>query len=224
MAPENKPGIEEDHLLQCLRVLQDTRATCISIIEQDRERQLAAASSPATEPQPTESTPSQLVERQKAQKRLFSSLAWLRGQHRNAYTSLRQTKQITAEAKQEQDRLHLQLQNLYYEQRHLRGEIDSCLEFPHTYMTIPLVPTEEFLERHPEHTDKDPHDLMKERLFDERTVREELEAQRKQLVAKKQALIAENKRKKDDLASLDEHLKKFIESSKPIQQTFEKEY
>ncbi|KAF3937596.1 hypothetical protein ABW19_dt0201638 [Dactylella cylindrospora] len=216
MAPESSTQISEEHLQECLQTLQETRDVCLQIVQRDRERSLVAAE--ATTPVAAS------VDRAKSQKALFASLARLRGLHRNAQMVLRQTKQTTAEARQEQDRLHLQLQNLYYQQRHLRGEIDACLDFPHTYKDIPLVPEEEFLERHPEHADKDPHDLMKERLYDERAVREELEAQRKQLIAKKQALIAENKRRKDDLASLDEHLKKFIESSKPIQETFKKEY
>ena len=83
--------------------------------------------------------------------------------------------------------------------------------YRHTYTTIPLISEEEFLEAHPEHADKSPHELMKHRLQNERVVREELEAQRKLLVIKKQKLIAENKKRKDDLASLDEQLKKFIE-------------
>nr|GFD57658.1 hypothetical protein [Tanacetum cinerariifolium] len=41
----------------------------------------------------------------------------------------RRTKQETSEARQEIDELHLQLQNLYYEQRHLRGEIRGCEEY-----------------------------------------------------------------------------------------------
>jgi hypothetical protein len=47
------------------------------------------------------------------------------------------------------------------------------------------------------------------RLKNEKVVREELEKQRTELLVKKQALIAENKKRKDDLASLDEQLKKF---------------
>jgi len=49
------------------------------------------------------------------------------------------------------------------------------------------------------------------RLHNEKAVREDLERQRKELSAKKQTLISENKKRKDDLASLDEQLKKFIE-------------
>lgn len=62
----------------------------------------------------------------KQQKNLFTSISHLRGLHRNASISARETKAQTAEARQEVDRLHLQLQNLYYEQRHLQGEIAAC--------------------------------------------------------------------------------------------------
>lgn len=60
------------------------------------------------------------------QKILYAYVAKLRGQHRQAAFGARATKQETAEARQEVDRLLLQLQNLYYEQRHLMGEIGAC--------------------------------------------------------------------------------------------------
>ncbi|RVD83431.1 uncharacterized protein DFL_007817 [Arthrobotrys flagrans] len=214
MAPEVAPRITEQDLQECLQALQNTREICLQIVSQDRARATTSPQNP----------PPSLEDRLKAQKKLFAAISRLRSLHRTAYMTVRQTKQATSEARQEQDRLHLQLQNLYYQQRHLRGEIDACLDFQHTYEDIPLVDEADYISRYPEHADKDPHELMKLRLADERAVREELEAQRKQLIAKKQALIAENKKRKDDLASLDEHLKKFIESSKPIQETFKKEY
>lgn len=62
----------------------------------------------------------------KQQKELFALLSQLRGQSRDAIFRVRDTKQLTAEGRQEIDRLHLQLQNLYYEQRHLSGEISAC--------------------------------------------------------------------------------------------------
>jgi Fms-interacting protein/Thoc5 len=62
----------------------------------------------------------------KQQKVLFALLAQLRGQNRDAIFRVRGTKHATAEARQEIDRLHLQLQNLYYEQKHLTGEIAAC--------------------------------------------------------------------------------------------------
>ena len=66
------------------------------------------------------------IELSKQQKLLYAYLAQLRGLNRNAILRVRGTKQNTAEARQEIDRLHLQLQNLYYEERHLRGEITAC--------------------------------------------------------------------------------------------------
>jgi THO complex subunit 5 len=62
----------------------------------------------------------------KAQKLLFTDISHLRGLHRAAYFAARETKAQTAEARHEVDRLHLQLQNLFYEQRHLEGEIAAC--------------------------------------------------------------------------------------------------
>lgn len=62
----------------------------------------------------------------KDQKLLNTNLSHLRGLHRSAYMGARDTKALTAEARQEVDVLHLQLQNLYYEQAHLQGEIAAC--------------------------------------------------------------------------------------------------
>jgi THO complex subunit 5 len=66
------------------------------------------------------------AELSKQRKLLLAQLARLRGMSRNAVLLVRQTKQDTAGARSEIDTLHLQLQNLYYEQRHLRGEIAAC--------------------------------------------------------------------------------------------------
>lgn len=63
------------------------------------------------------------------QRKLETHLAQLRGLNRRAVLGVRSTKQETGEARQEIDALHLQLQNLYYEQRHLRGEITGCEEY-----------------------------------------------------------------------------------------------
>jgi THO complex subunit 5 len=77
---------------------------------------------------PPASSPSHEFQLQisKQQKLLITYLAQLRGLHRDAQVGARETKAWTAEARQEVDRLHLQLQNLYYEQRHLQGEIAAC--------------------------------------------------------------------------------------------------
>lgn len=60
------------------------------------------------------------------------------------------------------------------------------------------------------------------RIEDERVEREALEQQRQELLKRKQKLITENKKRREDLANLDNDLEKFIDAAKPIQKTFEK--
>ncbi|ODH38733.1 hypothetical protein ACO22_02206 [Paracoccidioides brasiliensis] len=160
----------------------------------------------------------------KQQKLVFSLLSQLRGLNRDAILNVRATKQKTAEARQEIDRLHLHLQNLYYEQRHLNGEIAACESYDHKYLSLPLISVEEFVAIHPELSEADPNELMIARINHEHAEREKLEQARQELLKRKQALIAENKKRKDDLANLDQDLERFIDAAKPIQKIFEKEY
>jgi THO complex subunit 5 len=100
---------------------------------------------------------------------------------------------------------------------------------------------EEFLAQFPEHSDADEDTLMFARIDHERVERETLEQQRQELLKRKQKLIADNKRRKEDLANLDNDLEKFIDvrlylgphvhstswltemqAAKPIQKLFEK--
>lgn len=177
-----------------------------------------------------EGTESPALAASRQQKQVFALLARLRGQDREAIFRVRDTKQATAEARQEIDRLHLQLQNLYYEQRHLTGEIAACESYEyvmgpwclesrenelttcsHKYLSLPLIPVEEFLAVHPEYKESDEHDLMIARINHEHAEREKLEQARQELLKRKQALIAENKKRKDGLANLDQDLERFID-------------
>ena len=54
---------------------------------------------------------------------------------------------------------------------------------------------------------------MYARIEHERIEREALEQRRQELLKRKQKLIAENTRRKDDLANLDQDLEKFIDVS-----------
>lgn len=83
--------------------------------------------------------------------------------------------------------------------------------FSHKYLSLPLIPVEEFLTLHPEHENTDPHELMIARINHEHAEREKLEQARQELLKSKQALIAENKKRKDDLANLDQDLERFID-------------
>jgi Fms-interacting protein/Thoc5 len=251
--------VTDKSLLPVLQTSAVAHAECLTLL---------SLIEPSTLPLPSQDT---IIAISKQQKLLFSLLAQLRGLNRDAILRIRETKQATAEARQEIDRLHLQLQNLYYEQRHLTGEIaacesyesvslpqicnlpysrhaDSLLPHSHKYLSLPLIPVEEFLAHHPEHQGSTPHELMIARINHEHAEREKLEQARQELLKRKQALIAENKKRKDHLANLDQDLERFIDvgillinsvvcyrnddmltetfikAAKPIQKIFEKEY
>jgi len=90
---------------------------------------------------------------------------------------------------------------------------ELSLIFPcsHKYSQLPLIPVEQFLAEHPEHADADENALMIARIDHEHAERLALEEQRQGLLKKKQGLIADNKKRKDDLANLDKDLEKFID-------------
>ncbi|KAE8145889.1 phosphatidylinositol-glycan biosynthesis class S protein-domain-containing protein [Aspergillus avenaceus] len=193
--------VADPSLLPVLNSSAETREQC--------EKLLAlldpTAESASTNPQEA------VLAASREQKQLFALLARLRGLNRDAIFRVRDTKQSTAEARQEIDRLHLQLQNLYYEQRHLTGEIAACDSYDHKYLSLPLIPVEEFLALFPEHKESDSHELMIARINHEHAEREKLEQARQELLKRKQALIAENNKRKEDLASLDQDLERFID-------------
>lgn len=165
-------------------------------------------------------TTSQL-ELSKQQKLLNAHLAQLRGLNRKAVLGVRSTKQGTAEARSEIDSLHLQLQNLYYEQRHLRGEIAACEDYKHTYTDIPMISTEDFLASHPEHVDSSEHDLTIARIEDEHAQRKALEEQKQSLVRKKDGLSKEVGARKDELAKLDAEMEKWVAAQDTVKKIFD---
>lgn len=109
--------VTDPALRSFLQTSQNAREQALSLADK-----LAASVSPDAPPLTAE----QQIELSKEQKLLNTNLAYLRGLHRAAYMGARDTKTQTAEARQEVDVLHLQLQNLYYEQAHLQGEIAAC--------------------------------------------------------------------------------------------------
>ena len=134
---------------------------------------------------------------------------------------VRSTKQETAEARQEIDSLHLQLQNLYYEQRHLRGEIAACEEYEHRYKQLPVIPVEDFLAQHPEQGESSDHDLTIARIRDEHAARQALEEQRQVLLKRKEALVKETTAKKDELGKLDGEIEKWLGGHDGVRKLFE---
>lgn len=110
--------VQDPALTHCLEVADRTRKLCHEIV---------TALESSADGEPSEQV---LIERSRRQKQLNALVVQLKGLHRSAIMSSREAKEATSEARREVDRLHLQLQNLYYEQRHLRGEINACREFP----------------------------------------------------------------------------------------------
>ncbi|KAK4696339.1 THO complex subunit 5, partial [Lecanoromycetidae sp. Uapishka_2] len=207
--------VTDTYLQSVLETSTQTRQQCINLIDLVEGKAVAGSHATPLEDQ---------LELSKQQKLLYSYLAQLRGLNRNAVIKVRNTKQTTAEARQEIDRLHLQLQNLYYEERHLRGEIAACESYDHKYQRLPLIPVEDFLDLQPDHRNDDEKALMFARINHELSEREALEQQRQELLKQKASLMADNKKRKEDLASLDKDLETFIDAAKPIQKLFEKEY
>lgn len=170
---------------------------------------------------PNTSIDDALLQLSKQQKVLNTHLAQLRGLDRKAILGVRSTKQETAEARQEIDSLHLELQNLYYEQRHLRGEIAACEDYAHTYEQISMIDADEFLAVRPEHQDSSEHDLTVARIQDEHARRQALEEQKQALVKRKEVLVKETTAKKEELAKLDAEMEKWVNGQEAVRKVFE---
>lgn len=109
--------VHDQFLQSVLAASTHTREKCMQLID------LAERSAVASTETIPEDTKSHLSTQHR---QLNADLASLRLSSRESIFEVRATKQDTAEARQEIDRLHLHLQNLYYEERHLRGEISAC--------------------------------------------------------------------------------------------------
>jgi THO complex subunit 5 len=117
-------------------IVSDPSLTAVLQISGHAREQAAALLALLTQASEQETvSPEIQTEISKQQRLLFTNISHLRGLHRSAYFSARETKGQTAEARQAVDRLHLQLQNLYYEQGHLQVEIDACGSYK--YVSIP---------------------------------------------------------------------------------------
>jgi THO complex subunit 5 len=159
----------------------------------------------------------------KKQKLLHVYLAKLRGLHRQSVFGVRTTKQQTAEARQDLDRLLLQLQNLYYEQKHLLGEISACEDYDHSYMRLPLIPHDEYIALFPDQAGLSDEELMPRRIEHEKQEREKMEEERLRLVKIKDELLKENTRRKDELKKMDEKLEAMIDGMLPLQEALAKD-
>jgi THO complex subunit 5 len=83
-------------------------------------------------------------------------------------------------------------------------------------MSLPLISIEDYLDLHPEHAELSEHDLMIERINQEHAERQTLETQRGSLLTKKQSMINENNKRKEDIATVERDLEKWMEGARPI--------
>jgi len=221
--------ITDTTLIPLLHTSQASLAQTLSLVSWLEEH--AAIAAPSVDLQ---------LDLSQQQKILHAYLAKLRGQHRSAAFGVRATKQDTAEARQEVDRLLLQLQNLYYEQRHLMGEIGACegyeydLDLPvriekkltgtsHAYRHLPLLPVDEYLALFPDQAGLSEQELMPLRIEYEKNERDKMEHQRLELVKIKEGLVKDNTRKKDELKKLDEKLEAMIDGFKPLEESLQQD-
>lgn len=150
-------------------------------------------------------------------RKIMVEMVELRSMNWEVQNSVNSVKDITGREKQSVDKIQLDIQNIYYQQKHLRSEIDRCEDFRSKHENIELVPLEEFFKSNPEAQNiEDPHELMMERLRDEEQRRLDLFITRSRLTEKKEALLRENKQRKEDLESLDRNLQLFIEVRMPL--------
>ncbi|GAB7358278.1 hypothetical protein MBLNU230_g0428t1 [Neophaeotheca triangularis] len=201
----------------------DDLCVALQTVSQVREQSLALLSLVQTvqNSNPGGATPDQTSALYKADKNLRAQLAQLRGRNRKAILNTRDTKQATGAWRQEVDELHLSLQNLYYEQRHLRGEIAACRAYNHKYLELPLIDVEEFLGKSPERADDSADDLMVARIDDERATRQAFEEERLVLAAKKEALKKRNAAAKAELERFDGDMEKWLNGAGAIGRVFE---
>ncbi|KAJ3035099.1 THO complex subunit 5 [Rhizophlyctis rosea] len=147
---------------------------------------------------------------------LFAELEQL---NRTTVTHTRDAKLVTAEAKQEMDRLNLSLQNCNYERLYLQREIAKCEDFETIYQDVDLQSEEDFRRTAPPEltSTTDDHQFMLNRLKFEMDERIRMEAEEKELLATKDRLTKANKEKTHDLENLDKELEAFVQASIPLQ-------
>ncbi|KAH7402055.1 hypothetical protein DE146DRAFT_677083 [Phaeosphaeria sp. MPI-PUGE-AT-0046c] len=153
---------------------------------------------------------------EKREKYIRAQLSIIKSLYRQSVMKVREEKTKTSDDRAVNDALILGLHNLKYEEQSLRSEISAAENYDHKYMKLPLIPAEEYLEEFPEHKDLSEQELMTVRIEHERHVRVKSEEERQEKLKRKQKLIAEVKKGKDDLTKLDAMVEKFIEAAEPI--------
>ena len=212
-----EPPITDPLLLSVLEAATQARTQSLLILDL-----IDTYNTSSTPPPPTSTTTSSaLLDLSKHQKALTALLTRTRRLDHSAILAARATKAETALARQEVDSLHLELQNLYYEQRHLRGEIAACEDFVHSYLEIEMVSLEEFLVGRGDLVGGGEAEVTEARIRDEYARRVELEEKRLGLLRRKEELVRETGGKREELANLDRELERWVAGQEGVRKMFE---
>ncbi|KAI8341818.1 Fms-interacting protein-domain-containing protein [Chlamydoabsidia padenii] len=157
---------------------------------------------------------------------LLDAIDKIKDLHSQAYGSTRDSKQQTAEAKDNMDDKQVGLQNVMYEKRHIVEEIVKCREFRSVYQHVDLISLDDFLARAPEHYLQDKenqHTLMINRLRFEQDERTNYKVEEGRLQLERQGLIKENRKVQEKLDRFDKLLDDFVLATGPMEEALEEE-
>lgn len=169
-------------------------------------------------------------------KQVDTDLVILRDLNRQSQESINEIKNQTISEKDRVDQIQLDIQNIFYQHKHLKNEIDRCRDFPTKHQQLDMVPIERFYADHPEFsspsnaTNNDneetkalsDHELMLARLKDEQDRRLHLFVIKGKLLERKNELKTEADNFKTDLIKLDLSLNSFINQAQPISKMLQK--
>lgn len=209
--PSNILKLSQEHLDQF-------KTDCLTLLDQ-----LELQVDNAEDAMEIDGEPSPSAIEAELRKKIYVETVQLRELNWTAQENANQIKEATSQERNEVDQMQLDIQNIYYQHKHLKSEIERCNDFHSKHESLDMVPLEEFYERNPDAKSvEDPHALMLERLKDEEARRLDLFIAKTRLTSRKKSLVAENKKRKEDLEKLDAMLKDFIQSTGPIQKALEK--
>ncbi|PPQ77735.1 hypothetical protein CVT25_011170 [Psilocybe cyanescens] len=151
--------------------------------------------------------------------RAMALIGRLKSLYRAANTVTRLKKDETAEARQDMDQSHLNLQNLLYEKRHLEREIEKCRQFA---SDISLYSVEEYKLLAPEESRTkeildDEHQLMLNRLNFELAERQRLDLKKRELIQQKEDLLKESKAKSSTMDNVKTQIELLMKTASEIQ-------
>lgn len=172
-------------------------------------------------------------------KQVDTDLVILRDLNRQSQESINDIKNQTITEKNRVDQIQLDIQNIFYQHKHLKNEIDRCRDFPTKHQQLDMVSIERFYADHPEYSSyvnaanddnennekkeaPTEHELMLARLKDEQDRRLNLFVIKNKLIERKNELKTEADHFKTDLRKLDHALNSFINQAQPIGKMLQK--